>query len=148
VSGEEASNADNFTGESRRLIFSYKNNDILLLKIQTINIIAPPSDPLDYPSNQTGFWYELKDLEGRTLYRRIIENPLNPYHEVFSNDPYNSIIRQRVSEPEGTFVLLVPDIPEAHSILLFGPSDIESTYIGAKELGRFDVTSERPKRKS
>ena len=147
VSGEGASNANNFTRESLRLIFSYKNNDIRLLNIQSIDIIPPPSDPLDYPANQPGFWYELKDLQGRTLYRRIIQNPVNPYREVFSNDPYNSIIRQKVSEPQGTFVLLVPNIPGARSVFLFGPPDIESTDIGAKKLGRFDVISERSKRK-
>jgi hypothetical protein len=145
VSSRERSKTDDFTGrnQSLRLIFSYKNNDIRLVNVQSVNIIPPPSDPIEYPANQTGFSYELKDLEGRILYRRIIENPVSAYREVFSNDPDNSIIRQKVSEPRGTFVLLVPDIQGARSIVLFGGGDIESTDMKAKEIGRFDLVPER-----
>jgi hypothetical protein len=91
---------------------------------------------------QPGFWYELHDGQDRSVYQRTTQNPIRFDAEVFTGEPKESIRRQEVSSPRGTFVLLVPDVPEAESIVLFGaplPPRITSEGRPAKEVIRFPL---------
>jgi hypothetical protein len=104
-------------------------------------MIAPP--PTARPvEGQSGFWYELRDGQDRLVYQRTTQNPIRFDAEVFTGEPRESIRRQEVASPRGTFVLLVPDVPEAESIVLFGaplaPRMI-SEGRAAKEVIRFPL---------
>jgi hypothetical protein len=95
--------------------------------------------------NQSGFWYELRDANERTLYHRVMESPIRFDAEVFSAEEKESIRRQEVPKPQGAFVLLVPDAPEADSIVLFGSSSAPKTAtLSAKELARFKLKAGSP----
>lgn len=58
------------------------------------------SDPTRGFEGRSGFWYEVQNAAGDTLYRRITQDPTFPYREV--------------SSPHGkrTVEIVVPDIAE------------------------------------
>ena len=72
-----------------------------------------------FPKNESGFWYELKDSKNKTLFRRVIENPLQHYVEVRSNNPDRPFTWEKLAKPSKIFILLVPELKEARDISLF-----------------------------
>jgi hypothetical protein len=74
-----------------------------------------------------------------------MESPIRFDAEVFSAEEKESIRRQEVLKPQGAFVLLVPDAPEADSIVLFGSSSAPKTAtLPARELARFKLKPGSP----
>ena len=60
------------------------------------------------------------------LYRRIIDNPIKTDIEVFSDEKVTeSVSRHKVSDIKGAFSIVIPDIPEAKGLDLFGSPIIE-----------------------
>jgi hypothetical protein len=103
-----------------RLTFSYEGNNIRLISQQKIDKLLPPSGPFDnIQQNQTGFWYELSDSSHNILYRQVMNFPIKNDTEVFSKDPKESIIRQKITDIRGTFSILIPDIPQANNFDMF-----------------------------
>jgi len=126
-----------------RLTFSYEGSVVRLVSRQSVEMITPPASSVPIREGQTGFWYELRDQGGHLLYQRAVQNPIRFDVEVFSDDPQQSISRQKVDNPRGTFVLFVPDIPEGYSVVLFSsPLNPEEATQPAKELARFIVAQE------
>jgi hypothetical protein len=123
-----------------RLTFSYVGSDVYLMSRQSVKMMLPPSDPLSYPREQSGFWFEVKDVNGRTLYRRIMQNPIKYAVEIRTDDPERPLMWHEVSEPKGVFVLLVPELDNAHTIVLYS-SPLEPEGIGkpATEINRFGL---------
>ena len=151
---EEISEPSGERNQSLRLTFSYRGSHVKLVKLETVRTISPQSDPTYYDRNQTGFWYELQDDEGRTLYRRIISNPIESHEEVLLGNEERStdgkrlfsFSRQRIDKPRGIFVLLPPNIREARYIVLFGsPLERGATGRPAEEIGRFNLALESQK---
>ena len=125
---------------SLRLTFSYEGSDVRLVSRQSVEMVPPPSDHLRTLEGQTGFWYELRDAEGRTLYRRITETPVKFAAEVRSDDPRRPLTWEKVSRPQGHFVLLMPDLDQARTLVLFSsPLEPEAAAKPAKEIARFDL---------
>ena len=54
------------------------------------------------------------------MYQKTISNPIQTDIEVFSNESKETITRQKVSISEGSFSILIPDLPEAKTFSLFG----------------------------
>jgi hypothetical protein len=126
-----------------RLTFSYEGSAVRLVSRQSVEMITPPANAVSIKEGQTGFWYELHDQEGHLLYQRAVQNPIRFDVEVFSDDPQQSISRQKVDNPRGTFVLFVPDIPQGYSVVLFSsPLNPEEATQPAKELVRYIVAQE------
>lgn len=124
---------------SVRLTFSYEGSDVRLVSRQSIEMLSPPSDAIQVQEGQAGFWYELRDAEGRTLYRRVIQNPIKFAFEVRS-DPERPLAWQKVSEPRGYFTLLMPELEQAKTLVLFSsPLEPEGVPVPAKELTRFNL---------
>lgn len=127
-----------------RLTFEYDGNNVRLIASQSVMMTLPASIAPHPEKNQSGFWYELRDANDRTLYGRVMESPIRFDAEVFSAEK-ESIRRQEVLKPQGAFVLLVPDAPEADSIVLFGSSSAPKTAtLSAKELARFKLKHGSP----
>jgi hypothetical protein len=123
-----------------RLTFSYEGSDLRLISRQRVEMMSPPSDPVQAQKEQTGFWYEVRDAEGRTLYRRVIQNPIKFAAEVRSDDPERPLAWQEVSEPRGNFILLMPDLDRAHMLVLFSSPMEPGAALGpAKEIAHFDL---------
>jgi hypothetical protein len=106
---------------AKRLTFSYEGNKIKLIEQQNIQKIVPPSVTVDTKNNRSGFWFEITGDKQDVLYRRIIDNPIKTDIEVFSDEKVTeSISRHKVSDIKGAFSIVIPDIPEAEGLDLFG----------------------------
>jgi hypothetical protein len=125
-----------------RVAIDYKGTVIRIAGSERVAMIAPPSVTTAPRKGQSGFWFELRDAAGRLLFHRALHNPIRTDVEVFSSDPSRSIARVPVAEPEGRFELLVPDVPGAQSLVLYG-SPAEPAFAPAKELLRVDVAELR-----
>ncbi|HEY0080284.1 MAG TPA: hypothetical protein VGB73_16865 [Pyrinomonadaceae bacterium] len=125
---------------SLRLIFAYEGGSVRLVGRQSVEMIPPPSDSLAGREGETGFWYELRDSQGRALYRRLMQNPIQYSTEVLSNDPMRPVERRDVQEPRGVFVLISPDIEEAQTLALFSaPSERNELGRSSRIIGEFDL---------
>jgi len=90
-------------------------------------LTVAPSKPADAARYARGDLGVVKPtFERRYLvqaYRRLGGLPPLPAipPRVFSDDPAQTITRVPVAKPRGQFTLLVPDLPNAHSLHVFGP---------------------------
>jgi len=84
-------------------------------------MIAPTSVTAPPAPDQAGLWCELHDKDGKLLYHRVLHHSLGYDTEVFSQDPAQSV--HRISNPQdhGVFDVIVPDLPDAHSVAIVGP---------------------------
>jgi hypothetical protein len=110
-------------------------------------MILPPTEPLEGHEDQTGFWFTLSNAQGKPVYRRAIHPPIAYDREVFSDSPnHPSVHRVPVKKPKGTFMVLVPDVPEARTVQLFShPLDPAGRGQPAREFARFDIAAEQIK---
>ncbi len=116
-SNERLTNSDSAV----RLTFSYEGNRIDLISKQKIQKRLPGRISPDIQKGQTrGFWLELSNDNRRLLYRQIIDNPIRIDTEVFSENPNESITRHQLVDIKGTFSIVIPNIPDARSLDLFG----------------------------
>jgi hypothetical protein len=121
-----------------RLIFSYKGTRAQLASQQAVEMTLPPSHPMHDYGKQSGFWFELRDAAERVLYRRVIHDPFRTEMEAPSGDPSRPFTRMPVKDPQGTFVILVPALDPAQSVVLCaGPSDPRAR--AAKEIVRVSL---------
>ena len=126
---------------SIRFTFSYRGADIKLESRQSIRMISPPSDIFPVSGKRSGFWYELRDKENRVLYRRIIQNPVKYTVEVRSDEKETPLVWEKVKDPAGQFVLLVPELPEIESIVLVSsPFEPDRANEEAVEITKFPVS--------
>src|SRR5205085_5091429 len=87
-----------------RLTFEYEGSNPKLVSTQRVEMILPPTEPLEGHEDQTGFWFTLSDAQGKPVYRRNIHPPIAYDREVFSDDPnHPSVHRVPVKRPKGTF---------------------------------------------
>lgn len=141
ISGQSNRASDTTSSKhSLRLTFAYLGSDIRLESVKSIAMIAPPSDDPKRSKDESGFWYEVRDRDNRTLYRRITENPIKFAVEIRSDDTDAPFKWEEIKEPAGSFTLLVPDISNAQSIVLFSsPFDLKKRRETAQEIARFDL---------
>jgi hypothetical protein len=125
-----------------RLTFAYRGQEIELVSTQAVDMKVPPADALRWDEKSSGFWVVLRDAGGRPLYRRVTSDPIQTSVEFPSDDPKRPLARQDVASPEGVFVVLVPDLPQARTVALFssgGASGQERTVVAAREIASFDL---------
>jgi hypothetical protein len=124
-----------------RLTFAYEDSSIELISQQPVDMIPPPSDPVETPIAESGFWLELKDGQGGTLYRQVMHSPIGIDREVFSEDENQSVSRMPVERPQGVFTIVIPDVEEAQAVSLHSsPLQTENFFQAASELKRFELT--------
>jgi len=69
-----------------------------------------------------------------------MQNPIKFAFEVRSDDPKRPLVWHKVSESRGNFVLLMPDLEQAKTLVLISsPLELERAALPAKELIRFDL---------
>ncbi|MEW6742322.1 MAG: hypothetical protein AB1486_06155 [Planctomycetota bacterium] len=112
---------------SLELTLEADGTSVRLLSKRSIEMIPPPSDPLDGWSGGTGSWFVLEDERGEPLYRRIIQNPLRNDVEVYGERPgetYRAVPPHALATRQTSrrFWLLAPDIEGAHAVVLYGSS--------------------------
>jgi hypothetical protein len=101
-----------------RLIFSYEGDKVKLVSQKPVRMTIPPSDSLEDYEEHKGFWAELKNEKKKTLYRRVVHNPIKTDVEIFPDSPEQGITRVPSPKRSGTFTVLVPDTVKGHEVTL------------------------------
>jgi hypothetical protein len=101
------------------LTFSYRGSQVQLILMETIDMIVPPSLAITSQPPGSEFWYELHDGRGMPLYRRVQRNPLDSSVEVRTDDPERPLAHLDSGLAEGEFTLLLPNLPQARSVVLY-----------------------------
>jgi hypothetical protein len=126
-----------------RMLFSFDGEHVHLVSQQSVEMVLPPSDPVQGIEGHKGFWYELRDVQDRPLYRRVMHNPMREDVEVFADDPKQSVARHTVPNRKGVFVVVVPDIEEGHAVTLSSsPRRVQIAHQPAREIARFALRKE------
>ncbi len=112
-------------------------------------MICPPAvgEPPE-AGRHGGFWMELRGGAGELTFFRSVPDPTRSSVEIHSPD---GVIRREFGPPEDTtFEVLVPDDPDATTLVLMGEAEMPPTRagrrraqapVGAQELARFDLAS-------
>ena len=127
-----------------RLTFSFHGETIEFLTERPVAMAVMSSADLGSERPKAPFWFEVQDKQGKPLYRRFDRNPLDPWVEVTSDDPQNSIVHRRSQRLDGFFTLVVPDLENAQSIVLFGfrpirPNGELDISVPPDEIARFTL---------
>ena len=129
---------------SVRLIFSYDGDAVRLESRQPVEMVVPPSDPVEDFETPPGFWTEVRDGEGSVLHQQVMRDPIRRDVEVFSPDPERSIARVPIERPHGAFAVLVPLVPGAdHVALMRVPAAGTAAFAPTVELHRVSLTEEK-----
>ena len=119
-----------------RAFFEYKGREVRLVSVQALEMQAPPPQAIFPRSDERGSWFELRDQEGRTLYRRVLDNPIREDIEVITDDPDHPLSRT-LTEPEGIFYVIAPDIPQARELVI-----VAEPARRPRETGELEATAE------
>ena len=126
-----------------RFTFRASGGEVRLVSLERLEMICPPMiGQHPEPGRSGGFWMELRDGRGRVLFHRLLHAPLADSVEVHSPD---GKIQRVFGQPgDRTFEVLVPDDPDAKSIVMMGEyADPTKASLapegGARELARFDI---------
>jgi len=123
-----------------RLTFAYEGSTVRMVSQLRVEMITPPASPTPIHEGQSGFWYELRDQSGRALYQQAMHNPIRVEAEVFPENQSEPIRHVEIRNPRGTFDLLVPDIAEGDTVVLFSsPLKPEDSAAPTRELARFGL---------
>jgi hypothetical protein len=119
---------------SVRLTFEYEDDTLRLTKAREIDKKPAPSDPLQGYEGQAGFWFELRDAAGKTIYRRVMRNPMPVYYEVHAAASPSTHLP--VKTRSGTFEVVIPTPPPGAVVVLFSTPQPSASPVG-------DVAAER-----
>ena len=137
-----------------RLTIAYSGDQMELVSQQSVAMKAPPSDPVEEVAARAGFMVDLKDEQDKTLYRRVMHDPIQRDVEVFSPDPRQTVQRAPVAEPRGVFSVVLPEMEAAQAVSLigtpppsaergFGVARTEAMQQPAREIARFELKPRR-----
>jgi hypothetical protein len=125
-----------------RLTFRVTGGDVRLESCVRLDMICPPSvGERPEAGRHCGFWMQLQDAHGRVLFHRLLHAPLG--HSVEVHSPDGKIQRVFGAPADTVFEVLVPDDPDAVSIVMMGEVlDAKTGRAkegGSRELKRFDI---------
>jgi hypothetical protein len=130
---------------AHRLVIRFKEGAFEVLSRVEVSKVLPPSDALPPDTYPSGFWYELRSVNGRLLYRKIIEDPCRIRYEgpaggVFDGGTAMTLERREVVLSERTFSLLVPRaVPGDQLVLVESPHEQERQDEPAVEVARLTL---------
>lgn len=120
MSTTDAGQAGPRATHSLRLTFAYSGSDIRLARVQRLfmRALAPSSPPPE--GERSGHWIEVRGEADEVLYHRPLHDPLQEDAEVFGDEPGEPLYRVPSEQQEGEFEVIVPDVPGAATVALFG----------------------------
>jgi hypothetical protein len=130
-----------------RVTFTYRGDEIAAAGMRKVRMVVPGTVSAPPEKGQSGYWIEVRAADGKLLFHRVLHSPVRVDVEVFSHGEGPSITRVPVAEPRGQFEVLVPDLPGADSLVLYGPpADPRLQAVPARELVRvgFDALRKLP----
>ena len=138
----QSQNPPRATRRALRLTFQFDGDHVELIDTERLEKLVPPMIG-DSPEEgrHTGEWLQVRDGDGRPMFTRLLDDPLRTRVEVHDPDEGPHIV---VGPPgRGTFDVLVPDLPDAASAVLFAsPALGKGKNEGlrpAEPIGRFDL---------
>jgi hypothetical protein len=102
-----------------RLTFSYQGDEAHLESAQLLDMTAPASAAVTGYDGDSGFWVQLEDDADQVLHRRVLQQPMKYTAEVFPEQQGDQFQRVAVTDPHGSFDVVVPDLPEARTVSLY-----------------------------
>lgn len=115
----EGSSADTYTF---RVTLSVSDGVVSIKNVRRIAMRVPATPSLPSNMARTGFWFDVLDSTGTILYHFPLSHPTQQHIESFGDRPGDPMRRHPASILRSTFEVLVPDIPQAQSFRLHGPS--------------------------
>jgi hypothetical protein len=109
-----------------RVTFSYDGPKLEIKRVQRVAMRAPASTSSPPQENQAGYWLEVRDAKGSLLYHRPIHDPTRGDVESFGEEPGQPMRRHPTRVTQGEFEVLVPDLPDAQTFRLHGPTSTEA----------------------
>jgi hypothetical protein len=106
---------------SLRVLLSVTKGEVKLLKVTRVAMraLAAPSSPPQ--ENSSGFWFEVRDAEGKLLYHRPLPHGDVESVEVFDDPQKGKIRRVPVKDSERKVELIVPDLTTSSQLTVHGP---------------------------
>jgi peptidoglycan hydrolase-like protein with peptidoglycan-binding domain len=128
-----------------RLVFSYKSEDFAndpfaqLVLAEVLDQIPPAAQDVQALGEHSGYWVEIHDDAGNVLYREFLPDDLIAFRAETLDDAGEA---PDAADPQGTFDLVVPLVPRAKLLVLFGPP-LDSADRGEASVAilTFDLTS-------
>jgi hypothetical protein len=106
---------------------------------------APYSEPLGEAKERevlAGAWIEVRDVDERRLWWRILHDPFHTRIE--GRGGTGGFTNGYRNHPHGVFVVVVPDFSEAHTVALFSsPLERERRNEAAHEVAAFQLPDRR-----
>ena len=107
--------------------------------------ITPPSlAARPEAGSAAGYWVELRDKRGRCLFHRLLPDAIRDSAEIYPEK--GPLLRTPLREVKGRFEVLLPDLPEADTIVVLGhPITREGLKLHARTgvLAKFDIDKQR-----
>jgi hypothetical protein len=127
-------------GPVHRLTFEYDGDQVSLVSDQQVELIVPPTQPLERAESDSGFTVILRDADDKPLYRFTRSSPMRHDAEVFSESGDRTVERTGIDRPKGAFTVLVPDVTGAETVELFGhPLRPQAHLEKPRSLARFTL---------
>jgi hypothetical protein len=95
--------------KSLRLEFRFESLDIVLESQTRVDILPPPSDPIEEMDEYTGYYLKLTDPRDNIFYFRKLQNPFRTQTESYGVSAESPISHETLKAPDPTFSVLVPD---------------------------------------
>ena len=128
-----------------RLSFTFDGDRVDLTRVDQLNKLIPRMPgPMPEEGKHAGSWIQLRDADDRVLFTKRLHDPLGTKVEV--HDPEKGPKVAFRPPGQGTFSVLVPDLPGVTSAVLFAspPPKPRKPLKPAVQVGRFDLR-ERPR---
>jgi peptidoglycan hydrolase-like protein with peptidoglycan-binding domain len=127
-----------------RLVFSYKSEDFgnvpfaQLVLAEVLDQIPPMVEDVQPLGEHSGYWVELRDAAGNTMYREFLPELIGFRAETLDDE----LSAPEAADPRGTFELVVPMLPRAVLLVLFGPPLAAAEHEGPSGvILTFDLTT-------
>ena len=95
--------------KSLRLDFRYWNYNIILESQTRVDILPPPSDPIEEAVEYNGCYVRLTGPDGSVFYVQRLQNPFRTEAEAYGTGEEGAISYELLKEPDLTFTILIPD---------------------------------------
>jgi hypothetical protein len=125
---------------SLRLTFRYDGESVELVKVERLEMIAPPTvGTAPEAGTHGGEWLVIRDRGGRALSWRVLHDPLGTRVEVHDPERGPSIVTGPAGQ--GVFEVLVPDLPGAQQAELYVSQQRDDSLQPAERTAVFDLTA-------
>ncbi|SDJ46855.1 hypothetical protein SAMN04487926_1534 [Paraburkholderia steynii] len=130
---------------SFRIELTLENGKAEVSAIQHVAMRAQASRPMPRPDEQSGVWVELVDESGHVLYWRSLRMPHMDSVEVFDDEQTGKIIRVPQDRKRVKLDVILPDLPNAAEVILFGAENLSEVRKSSVPLLRVSIPDLRRK---